>query len=280
MSYFYRMTRLCIIMVCLISLISPNGVHGQDSSSVQKADVLLVIFEPKMYRSTIDPEISKGSGIPYHQVRQLMRKGLDDNMFLELKAKYSVKSLLREDTTVNQDQLNAVYNQIGYKYVALEEIDKKTPEPKKLDDDADFQDKVNHVGDKVEGFFKEKFSKKDKKEEEKMGTWVQDGQVVSRIDNREKYMQTYVSNPATIKRICNEYQVQNILFISQLDLLKSDSEFKEGRKFKIHFTIYDSSGNFKKGGVQSSEFPTIQNDIKEIVNLEFYKATNPIAKQL
>lgn len=274
------MTKICVFVVCFCWLFQPSNIKAQDSSEVARADVLLVIFEPKMYRSTIDPEISKGSGIPYHQVRQLMRTGLDDNMFLELKAKYSVKSLLREDTTVNQDQLNVVYNQIGYKYVALEEVDKKKPEQKKLDDDADFQEKVNHVGDKVEGFFKDKFSKKDKKEDEKMGTWVQDGQVVSRIDNREKYMQTYVSNPATIKRICDSYQVKNILFISQLDLLKSNSEFKEGRKFKIHYSIYDASGAFKKGGVQSAEFSTTQNDIKEIVNLEFYKATNTIAKQL
>ena len=244
-------------------------VHAQEDTTVDNSKVLLVIFEDKMYRSTIDHTLASAAGISREDLRKKVRKGLDDNLMLEMKGVHKATSVLRTDTSRNHEAMYEIYSGIGYSYEPLEEA--------KVDDGKK-ETKFDKIGAKMDNLFAKRKSKAD--EEQRSGSWVQNGQVVSRIDNREKYMKTVVVDPSLLKRLNQTYGTGKFLFINQLDILTAGSEYDKERKIQVHYTILDVHGNVLASGAESSYFSENLNDLKKIINEEFYHVTNRIAKKL
>ena len=119
-----------------------------------------------------------------------------------------------------------------------------------------------------------KFKKKEK-EEEYIEAGVQNGQVVSQVDNREKYMNTKISNDQLLPNLDQNYKAKYYIFINQLDIkraadqryLATDEGYK--REIKVHYTIFDSQGEEMTSGAIKARFPSGENDIDKIIKTHF-----------
>ena len=224
-------------------------------NSKGKHNVFIVPFESKMYISDIDRDIAAKNEMSFQEIKAKFRAALDQNIFLAAKPYFSPFSFYTIDPQEAQKELAYIYNSIGYKYEVMpeEEVVKK-----------------ENVGTKLVGKFKKK-----KKEEEPIQAGVQNGEVVSQVDNREKYMNTKLSNNNLLPTLNKKYQPRYYIFINELDIKRSaDKRYVASpeqyqREIKVHYTIFDDKGEEISSGAVKARFPSGQNDINNIIKTHF-----------
>ncbi|MDF1673247.1 MAG: hypothetical protein P1U41_07055 [Vicingaceae bacterium] len=244
------------VMISFVT-VAQNTTTGDSQSSglTNQGSVLIVPFETKMYFSDIDRDISQKTELNFHQIKAKFRAALDQNIFIALKKYYKPLSFYSIEPTEAKKELAYIYNSIGYKYEVVPEeevVEKET------------------VGKKLIGKFKKK-----EKEEEYIEAGVRNGQVVSQVDNREKYMKTAISNEKLLTNLDKQYKASFYIFINQLDIkraadsryLATDEAYQ--REIKVHYTIFDSTGKEVSSGAIKSRFPSGQNEIDKIIKDQF-----------
>ena len=190
----------------------------------------------------------------------------DQNIYIALKQYFKPLSFYSIEPQKSRKELAYIYNSIGYKYeiVPEEEVVKK-----------------ESIGTKLAGKFKKK-----KKEEEPIKAGIQRGEVVSQVDNREKYMKTILTNDKLLPNLNQKHQVSNYIFINQLDIKRSAdmryvaSEEQYKREIKVHYTIFDNTGKEVSSGAIKSRFASGQNDIDKIIKEQFPLIANRIVNNL
>jgi hypothetical protein len=247
---------LIAIVVVAFPVFSQNSTTGKtDEGLANKKNVVIIPFESKMYISDIDRDLAEKNGMNFHEIKAKFRAALDQNIFIKLKPYYSPFSFYTIDQQDAQKELSYIYNSVGYKYTVIEneEVVKK-----------------ENVGSKLIG----KFKKKDK-EPEYIEAGMQNGQIVSQVDNRDKYMNTIVSNPNLIENLNKKYQAKYYIFINQLDIKRgaddvyAASEENYKREIKVHYTIIDNAGKEVSSGAIKTRFPSTQNDVDKIIRVHF-----------
>lgn len=266
------MKKLIALLVVAFSTFHSFAQNNTMGASVAgdgsgKAKVLIVPFEPKLYISDIDNQLAKKNEMNYQDIKAKFRAALDQNIFISLKQYYTPLSfyMIPEQDAIKE--LSYIYNSIGYKYEVMpeEEVVEKETTGKKL---------LN------------KFKKKEK-EEEPVEAGVYNGQVVSQVDNREKYMQTKISNDNLINTLNQQYQAAYYLFVNELDIKKAIGEQYNGglqenyeREIKVHYTIFDNQGGMVSAGAIKAMFDSRENDIEKIIKSEFALISNKLAEKL
>ncbi len=251
------------IIICLFAVVSILSASAQNSTTGKsepsgvngKTSVLVIPFESKMYLSDIDRDLGKANELNFQDIKAKFRAALDREIFIALKAYFNPLSFYAIEPQESRAELGYIYNSIGYKYevVPEEEVVKKESAGKKL------------IG---------KFKKKEK-EEEHIEAGIRRGEVVSQIDNREKYMKTTLPNPKLLPNLNQKYKASHYVFINQLDIKRSAdkryvaSEEQYKREIKVHYTIFDNSGKQVSSGAIKSRFPSNQNDMDKIIKLQF-----------
>jgi hypothetical protein len=254
---FYTFVFLVFILNSFQHLYAQNSTTGEveEPKTYNKNSVLIIPFETKMYISDIDRDIAQKSELTFHQIKAKFRAALDQNIYIALKKYYTPVSFYSIEPDEAIKELAYVYNSIGYKYelVPQEEVVKKETAANKL------------IG---------KFKKKDK-EEEYMAAGVKNGEVISQVDNREKYMKTTLANDKLLPSLHSKYNAGHYIFINELDIKRGASEVYQAseeqylREIKVHYTIFDVDGNEVSSGAIKSRFSTTQNDIDKIINEQF-----------
>ena len=263
------------IVVCIFALASILSVSAQnsttgkselDSGVNQKSTVLVIPFESKMYLSDIDRDLGEANNLNFQDIKAKFRSALDREIFLALKPYYSPLSFYTIPPQESRTELGYIYNSIGYKYelVPEEEVVKKENAATKL------------IG---------KFKKKEK-EEEYIQAGMRNGQIVSQVDNREKYMKTTLVNEKLIPNLNNKYKSTYYVFINQLDIKRSAdlryvaNEEQYKREIKVHYTVFDNTGKEVSSGAIKSRFSSNQNDIDKIVKIQFPLIAQRIVQNL
>lgn len=254
MKYFFKIITSTLILISTQVAFSQETTTGEavDVASSTKNNVLLIPFEPKMYFSDIDRDLSQKSDLNFHEIKAKFRAELDKNIFIALKEFYNPLSFY----TITQDEamkeLGYIYNSIGYKYEIIQpEVVEKENAAKKL------------------------LKKVKKKEPEPQEAKIQNGEIISQVDNREKYMKTIVSNEKLLPNLNQQHQAQYYVFINQLDIKKSaDDQYKAAeeqykREIKVHYTIIDANGKEVSSGAIISRFNSSENDIDKIIKIHF-----------
>ena len=262
------------IIVCLFTLLSIVTISAQNNTTGisddpvvnYKTSVLLIPFESKMYISDIDRNLALDQQMNFQEIKAKFRANLDREIFLALKKYYNPFSFYSMPQKEARAELGYIYNSIGYKYevVPKEVIVKK-----------------ENVGTKLLGKFKKK-----KKEGEYIDAGVQGGQVVSQVDNREKYMKTTLVNAKLLPSLNAKFNASHYIFINQLDIKRgADMRYvasAEGykREIKVHYTIFDNSGTEVSSGAIKSRFSSNENDINKIIKVQFPLIAERIVKNL
>lgn len=229
-----------------------------------KFNVLIIPFESKMYISDIDRDLAQKNNMNFQEIKAKFRAALDREIFISLKQYYNPLSFYTIDQNQATKELTYIYNSIGYKYevVPTEEVVKKKNPAEKL---------LN------------KFKKK-KKEPIKAG--IQNGEVVSQVDNREKYMKTILSNTNLLPNLNKRYHASNYIFINELDIRKSAddvyaaSEEQYKREIKVHYTIFNANGKEVSSGAIKTRFNSGQNDVNKIIKVQFPLIAQRIVEKL
>lgn len=252
-----KIASIVFALIFCLSAYAQNTTTGNNEGSglTHQSSVLIVPFESKMYFSDIDRDISQKTELNFHEIKAKFRAALDQNIYIALKKYHKPLSFYSIEPMEAKKELAYIYNSIGYKYevVPEEEVVKKETTGKKL------------LG---------KFKKK-KKEEEYTEAGIKNGQVVSQVDNREKYMKTAISNEKLLPNLDSQYKASYYIFVNQLDIkraadtryLATDEAYK--REIKVHYTIFDAKGKEVSSGAIKSRFPSGQNDIDKIIKDQF-----------
>jgi len=208
---------------------------------ITKNSVLVVPFESKMYISDIDRALATKNEMSFQEIKAAFRAALDREIFISLKEYYNPLSFYAIPPEESKKELAYIYNSIGYKYevVPEEEVVEKQNTAKKL---------------LMENLFLN---------------------VVSNVDNREKYMNTNLSNDKLIINLNKKHQAKYYIFINELDIKRGAnnvyqaSEEQYLREIKVHYTIFDAEGKQFKGGAIKTRFPSGQNDVNKIIRVQF-----------
>jgi len=258
---------LLAILVFTTTAFAQNNTMGTSVNSEVsgKQKVLIIPFEPRLYVSDIDRDLVKENQMNFQDIKAKFRSALDQNLYISLKKYYSSLSfytLPQEDAI---KELSYIYNSIGYKYEVM-------PEEKPVEKE--------NAGKKLMNKFKKK-----EKEEKYLEAKTENGQVISQVDNREKYMMTKISNENLINTLNQEYLASYYLFINELDIKRTAKESsglnsQSQREIKVHYTIFNNTGAVVSSGAIKTLFDGNQNDINKISKTQFALIADKLTEKM
>lgn len=262
--------------------LSPDNTEPDQITSTMDLPVydrvMVIPFDPKLYMSGIDAEIVEETGLTYNQVSERMRFGLAHNVSIAADLYYDHSVLMIPyDTIARQVEtdLEYIYSSIGYTYDEMPADSAEIEVEKKG---------ITKVVDDIGGLFKK--DKEDTSYEPGTAT-IDQGEVVAVPDNVERFMNTKIHNPNLFYYLSDTYGCDLFIFINQLDLEKEAPKSMTGldandylRKIKVHYSVFDISGELLNAGAVVTYFDTKTNDLNGIINGYFPAVSNRIAEGL
>lgn len=229
-----------------------------NSNNSNKGSVLIIPFEPKLYISDIDNQIAVKNEMNFQDIKAKFRAALDQNLFITLKPYFTPLSFYTLNEEEARTELSYIYNSIGYKYEVLEIETEEETKGKKFAKTIPYLIR----------------DKKKENNDEYVEASTQDGQVVSQVDNREKYMKTVLSNDQLLTNLNKKYQAEYYIFINELDIKRGvDSQYTnsnttQDRTIKVHYTIFNNKEEVSSGAIITT-FDGNENDINKIIKSQF-----------
>lgn len=223
---------------------------------IENSKLVIVPFEPKLYKSQIDRQIGEANGLNFQEVRGYFRLGLDNALFIEAKQKYDVVRMHADVGDVNQD-LHYIYKTSGYEYRALPETE--------IEDQRKWMRTYYKISSKI----------KLPQEEKPTGTFMQNGQLVNNPDKEQKFMARTLLNPEVIEYLNEKYSAGLYLFINQFDIIHYGDDWTElaednfSREIKIHYSIFTKEKTEVYSGVALAYFSASNNNLKDIITQNF-----------
>ena len=210
--------------------------------------LMLVPFEPMMYKSSIDRSIGQTDGTTYKQIVGNFRTGLDNLLFIETDSKYRVIRMMADDEDRRKD-LYTIYGKSGKDYRVLAVEPEEAPK------------KVNLP----------KLKKQKPQEAKPHGTRMQNGQIVSDNDGKERFMARTITDSSLFNYLHGKYGSVLYVFINQFDvgpMAGLDYRSFEGdeyqREIRVHYSVYTHEYEIYSG-VAKTYFSSMVNSQKEII---------------
>lgn len=235
----------------------------------EKSKLMIIPFEPRLYRSHIDRQVGEYDGLNFQEIRGYFRLGLDNALSLATKDEYDLVRMHADNADINRD-LDYIYKSVGYQYRTMP----KPPEPPKKGL-AKFGDKINKEVQKQ--------VKKLEEPEPTPGARIENGQVVSVPHKEERFMAISLINQDMFNYLTEKYGTGLYLFITQLDMMNApDQDYTAfgsdnyEREIKIHFCIMTSDKKEVYAGAVKRRFSSRTNSIKKIIVENF----PPMAEQI
>lgn len=241
---------------------------------------LIIPFERKMYMSSVDRDISNKTGMSFQEIRNNMRFAITNELLKSIGTKLPSVSLMHIDTGDVAKELSYIYSSIGYAYEILDENGRSESvdeEPVKTEDDektfTKVKGKLNKFGDKV----KDKFEKKEEEPVQQSG--MQNGQLVTSYDRKERYMKTAIHNVNLLSQLNETYEADVFVFVNQVDISNDyqGQSTNPKQRVKVHYTIFNTQGKEIQSGAAISIFSAKKGDMNAIVQSGFSKSAGTIA---
>ena len=227
--------------------------------------LIVVPFEPMMYKSQIDRSIGTNDGTTYNQIVSNFRRGLDNVLFIENDAKYSVVRMIVEEEDHKKD-LHAFYNASSRDYRVV---------PKKESEEESKKLKFP------------KLKKKEKvKEQPANGTSIQNGQIVSHNDGQKRFMARVIKDSSVFDYMYGKYGSVLYLFINEFDIGPMDGldyrafesdEYQ--RQITVHYSVYTHKQEIYSG-IAVTYFSSTVNSQKDIIIENFPALAKEIGKHI
>lgn len=249
MRHFY------LTLFTLLSLIA-RSQHStmrftDDPINLNQQSLLLVPFESRMYLSDINKELATENNLNAEEIVSRFISGIDQAIYNTFQKRCNISSFYALEDQDSKQDLRYIYSNLKLEYELLSK-------------------KADEKGLKK---IKNKFSKKE--EDDYQRGKIENGQIITKRDDRERYMKAVVENETMLDSMHFKFDNKFFLFITQLDLKNryedaiSMQQMDYEREIKIHYTLYHKNGEILSTGLSRTTFPANLNDINAIISNYF-----------
>ncbi|MGB0402465.1 MAG: hypothetical protein ACPGEG_00120 [Salibacteraceae bacterium] len=270
-----RLTLLSLIIISGVNLwaqdetmrIFKNDVSEYRNDTLwtvaNQPTLILIPFEPLMYKSQIDRSIGMNDGTNYQQIVGNWRRGLDNMLFIETDVNYSVIRLLAEDEERKKD-LYSMYSASSLDY---RELPKKEENKKKIN--------------------LSRLKSKEKEEPEtQKGTRMENGQIVSDPNSNDRFMARSVNDSAIFDYMYGKYGSVLYVFINQFEIgpmsgldYRAFESDEYQRQITVHYSVFANKYEIHSG-VATSYFSSTNNSQKDIILQSFSELSKQITNKI
>lgn len=246
------MKNIAALLLCILSF-SLSAQHftiqySDKPINLNKQSVLLIPFQAKLYLSDVNRDLMIANDLTSKEVISRFTAGVDQSILFAFEKRCRVSSFYQIDQKDMDRDLAYIYRNVKLKY----ELVSKTKEKNNI-----------------------KTIKFKKRSEEYQGGRIEDGQIKTTRDNRERYMKAIVTDNNMLDSMHYIFNNKFFLFINELDLKNQYADAIEmgrlnyNRELKLHYTIYNDDGEILSTGISKTTFPAKLNDINKIIKNYF-----------
>lgn len=271
-----KMKRIIQILLILISCVSMS--YGQEyldfnSRYNRQKRVLLVPFDERIYFNDATAEIAKRDGLTHDEIMEYFRYQLSLYITNALIDSCEVVDLLKDNTREAEADISGLYTTMSYE-LRLAEFELETENMGAL---------ARKRAEKLE-----EARRKQREEEMKNARpGIQNGELVGRKQQTDDmYLHIIIGQPEVLKEIASRRKVDYFLFINQFDI-KTDyrDPYISGQRnlqrlMRVHFSIYNTNGEFVSGNYASTKVPYYEDSKERIVNQYFPEIMRQILKKI
>ena len=267
-----------IFSILLIVTLSVAMSYGQDFSDYlskynRKTRIIVVPFDERIYFNDAIAEIARRDGLTHDEIMEFFRYQLNRYLINSLNDSCEVVDLLKNNTREDETDISGLYTTMSYELrVAEFEIDTENLGPL-----------AKKRAEKLE-----EARRKQREEDLKNSrTTMHNGELVgSRTNTDDMYLHIIIGQPEVLKEIATRRNVDYFLFINQFDI-KTDyrdpyisGQRNVQRLMRVHFSIYNTDGEFISGNYASTKVPMYEDDKERIVNQYFPEIMRQIIKKI
>ena len=271
-----KMKRIVQILLVLISCASMS--YGQEfldfnSRYNRQKRVLVVPFDERIYFNDATAEIAKRDGLTHDEIMEYFRYQLNLQLVNSLIDSCEVVDLFKDNTREDEADISGLYTTMSYE-LRLAEFELDTENMGAL---------ARKRAEKLE-----EARRKQREEEMKNARpGIQNGELVGRKQQTDDmYLHIIIGQPEVLKEIASRRKVDYFLFVNQFDI-KTDyrdpyisGQRNVQRLMRVHFSIYNSNGEFVSGNYASTKVPYYEDSKERIVNQYFPEIMRQILKKL
>lgn len=231
-----------------------------NSDSTKQLSILIVPFNPAMYFSDADKDISEQSNVEQAKVKDKFSGSLEATLNEHIGLYYNTKSISKQPDAA--DDLDIIFGSVNYKAETKQKEEAKAEEGKE------------ESGAK-------KFFKGLKKT---MNSVV--GDTTEKPESTESYMNISFDDNRLIKFLSDKYKAEYVLFINQFEV-KTDYKTcidlqlrKYYREIKVHYTLISKDGKQISGNVITLPYHSNENKVENIVKENFGEVSNQILNKI
>ncbi len=256
----YLLLALFIPFSTLLFAQHSTRMYIDEPFDLNEQTILLIPFEADMYLSDANSAIAKYNSLETIEIIERFRRAVDQNI-LHTFENCDVNSFYDMDQDSAHNILNHIRENVRMEYELVPKNNRENP-AKTL---------------------ATKFKRKPKKQS---NNGIKNGQIVSKRDEKERYMKAIVTNDKIIDSLTKKFDVDYCIFITELDfnniytesmhLGSTDNE----RELKLHYTIYRNDGLMLSTGISKTKLPSHINNINQIIGNYFPILTQQIYDDL
>ncbi len=249
------MKNLTFIWLSLLSFVAVSQ-HStlrftDEPINLNQQSLLLIPFESQMYITDINRQLAETNNISSAEILRRFTSAVDQSILYAFQEKCDVSSFyLLEDEEAETD-LAYVFQNRKLEYELVSKTEEKT--------------KVEQLKSKL----------KKKEDDSYQGASIKNGEVVSRRDDRERYMKAIVKSPKVLDSLNSKFNNKYFLFVNELDIRTNYEDaiamqnMNYTREIKLHYTLYHLNGEILSTGISRTTFPSTENDINVIIKSYF-----------
>jgi hypothetical protein len=229
-------------------LYAQEGVRKGAEAKGPSGKIMVVPFEPKMYRSDIDMKIHQETKWNSSQINEYFRKQLDKQVAAKLRDQGSVITFY-DDSTKTAKDLSHIYKTSGISF-----------------------DKVSNPGNPLASAPKKESA-------------IKNGQLEVEVNSDVKFSNIRFDDGTLLPYLTGKYSSEYFVFINELDILTLPESYDLAtdtyqREVTVHYTILDKNSKLLAAGLATSKFSSKENNPKKIVSTCFPSIATFIATRL
>lgn len=267
-----------IVQILLIVISSVSMAYGQEfldfnSRYNRQKRVLVVPFDERIYFNDATADIARRDGLTHDEIMEYFRYQLNLQLVNSLIDSCEVVDLFKNNTREDEADITGLYTTMSYE-LRLAEFDLET-------------ENMGIIARKRAEKLEEARRKQREEEMKNARPGMQNGELVGRRQNTDDlYLHIVIGQPEVLKEIASRRNVDYFLFINQFDI-KTDyrDPYLSGQRnvqrlMRVHFSIYNTDGEFISGNYASTKVPIYEDDKERIVNQYFPEIMRQILKKI
>lgn len=267
-----------IVQILLIVISSVSMAYGQEfldfnSRYNRQKRVLVVPFDERIYFNDATADIARRDGLTHDEIMEYFRYQLNLQLVNSLIDSCEVVDLFKNNTREDEADITGLYTTMSYE-LRLAEFDLET-------------ENMGIIARKRAEKLEEARRKQREEEMKNARPGMQNGELVGRRQNTDDlYLHIVIGQPEVLKEIASRRNVDFFLFINQFDI-KTDyrDPYLSGQRnvqrlMRVHFSIYNTDGEFISGNYASTKVPIYEDDKERIVNQYFPEIMRQILKKI